>query len=846
MVRRSETLEETVERVLRSGGGGLTTVAETGHVIRQELDPLRSRAVGKVFSLAALGGGVRQMTLTDSEVLEAGARARIGDRRGLVNLLDHSDSRVQLLQILGSALQSVRGEDGALRQELVGRLRSEVGLLTSEDVPATMRVELAGTLYAVDPGSGLSLLQRTADSRNPSVRVETALARIRTRAGIERLREELGTRPRTADLDDGERLADMLERGVCAIGSRTAEGLSSVLASIDDEGSHFRLTAAWISLNGEDVEAPRIAYGALRRAISSKEYAPDAAFYSGLAHALGHRSGDQEGLLATLIATQETTWSGERPRSSALRVGLRIARQLELDGQVAEADEKRADLYWRFVDGDNERALPLCVVEQLECAAVFLRELGSLTGEDIDQLRSLCSDAVKSRFGQVQRDAANQFEIIRRTLGELIYTSSELVQFVISGLNTLERRYEAIVYVIRELSGRATGLDLAVDFLCQLPEGRTRRDVGAVLADSLRQDSGRRQLFSLVARTKLAGLLDGTRGYAPLKQFLADTDSDGADGDRWRDQLLDEIDSLESEAARSLCLSLLSRVDDLGSAWASELVSLLGQNSDSPRRDRREHGYDLLLAVAVDALVGIAFHGGDIRSRYHVVEQYIRAIHSLTRRSRAWARWSLALHRSGNEADSKRVLDTYLLPDLRAALRSSLIESSHVWIIGAAIGAHRDDDVSGWGFTLNREVAEALRWGAFLYATLRDDPEFDSDVASASSLSVPYAQCEKIIAYAACTEIDSVCWQMVQVLGDVASGPDREVTINEAAVLAQLVEQLAADRLPHPHGIQHWGYRILVLAEAARDPAFSAEGVGGASGPCYRYTKYCRSGVRLK
>ena len=294
---RKGVVEKTVKQVLsataREGGGHETL----GTKIREALHRTTKKNMGTILGLSTIGTGVRQVELGRAENLEAAARGRIGDRKGIMEIAERAASDMERTEILANAANTTRGEDGALKNELTAKVRSTARKISLDEMNDRKRIELAGLVYGVDPQAGLELLQRNASAEGGMVRLETALMRIRTRAGIERLKEEAGEGAATGEADENEKLAQMLEAGACAMASRTVEGLEEATKRIQDPQSRLALMASWIRLNGQSEGAAEIGLRIVREAIGAKTFVPDGSLYADVAHALGHRSGYAENTL---------------------------------------------------------------------------------------------------------------------------------------------------------------------------------------------------------------------------------------------------------------------------------------------------------------------------------------------------------------------------------------------------------------------------------------------------------------------------------------------------------------------------------------------------------------------
>ena len=812
---RKGIVEKTVEQVLSATareGGGHETV---GTKISEALRRTTKKHIGTILGLSTIGTGVRQVELGRAENLEAAARGRIGDRRGIIEIAERAASDVERTEILANAANTTRGEDGALRNELTAKVRSTARKINPANLNDRKRIELAGLVYGIDPQAGLELLQRNATDDGGTVRLETALMRIRTKAGIERLKKEAGEGAATGEADENEKLAQMLEAGACAMASRTVEGLEEATKRIQDPQSRLGLMASWIRLNGQSEGAAEIGLRIVREAIEAKTFVPDGNLYADVAYALGHRSGCAENTLADLIKTQERLWAGQRPKEAAVKLGLRIAKQWICAGRQKEGEEKAAELYWKYVEEENEHTEEGRGTERLECAGVMLSELRSWEGDEARELYRLCKGAIQREVDRIRQHGADQLGALRKTIRELVVGEGSVAYEIVEGMNTRARRQHGCEMIVREICRQGGELPLAARILEEAVEGDTRRRIAQELADELgrRHSKGRQEAEG--TRKSVAASISGRHGYIVAKHWLGVLDAEG-EGARWKEEIREELEQLEPTEKRSTLLALMARSVEEATEWRNEVGNRLAEGATAAREDRREHGYALILRLAMEVIVGLNRHGAETVERERQVEGALRELQNKERQTEYWAKWAVALDRAGNGDKAREIVGREVLPRLRSERPNVDRTDGARWTIGAALGCTSDLDITKHGVEWEEAVEDEVRWGAFWYAVTGEDPGEQYDGRIESQRDISRARCERVLAYAWESRNDSILWQMIEKLADGLTDREERITNNEAAEIAAEVRTIAKTNLPTPTGIRHCGYQLLVEGEAAR------------------------------
>ena len=221
-----------------------------------------------VVGLAMALGSLQQLGLGSREREEAGARGAIGDIKGLYHIARRTPTKSQEVQLLSVGVQALPKHEGRLREEIEEGIRRGCEEILRTGVPEDERIELSGAVYAVNAELGLRILRSGHKADKSSIRVETALTRIRTRKGIEKLREmllegEVVPKSEEDEEDDEEKLARMLEHGVVALGERSGRQAKRLLDQIADTGARVRLQAAWVGRNWKNKRAVELALEAM-------------------------------------------------------------------------------------------------------------------------------------------------------------------------------------------------------------------------------------------------------------------------------------------------------------------------------------------------------------------------------------------------------------------------------------------------------------------------------------------------------------------------------------------------------------------------------------------------------
>ena len=208
--------------------------------------------------------------------------------------------------------------------------------------------------------------------------------------------------------------------------------------------------------------------------------------------------------------------------------------------------------------------------------------------------------------------------------------------------------------------------------------------------------------------------------------------------------------------------------------------------------------------------------GADTREHEWQVEQAVRHLKNQKRQLEYWARWVVALDRSGNSQRAKEIVDREVLATLRARVCPKQEDDQWYWSLGAALGCTSIEDITQRGVGWEEDNEEEVRWGAFWYTVTGEDPgeHYDSRIRGMKRLS--YAECNKILEYGKATSNDTMLSRMMVGMSEGVVGREREITGNEAEQVAEKMKAIARCRLPSQSGVAHGGYQLLVEAEAGR------------------------------
>ena len=671
-------------------------------------------------------------------------------------------------------------------------------------------------MYGVDAGAGLEILRKDQSVRGGLLRLETALIRVRTKAGLEKAREELGGKPEGDEEDQLAKAARTLESGACAIGSRTAEALREAVANIDDEASRIEVKARWVRLNGTEPAAAEIGLETLQEAVGSKNYTPSGALYGDVAHALGHRKSETGKRLAELTASQEKTWLASQPRSAAVRVGMRIALQMEQDEDSEAARKRRNNLFWTYIEGDNELSEESTGAERLECAAVMVTELPRWSDMDAEELYTLCQEEIKKESRRVYEGGAEQLEILRETIKELAPIEAGVARSLVEQMNTGYRRKAGAIMLVREICRRGGDVEAAADIATALEDGSARRTAVRVVTDHFGTLMTQKQEVPLGAKRRIREGVTGREGYYVAKHWLSLAE-EGEEAERWRQEIKDELARHEGEVKRIHLLELLIRMMPGSESWQDEVAQALSALEGATQRQEMAHGRELVLRIATEVLVGLTRQGAQTATHEQHLTQAIRKVTDRQRRLGCWFRLAIGLGRAEQKGRAQKYVEAEILPRLRS--EGCPIEESEkwYWALGAALAAGTEGDVNDQGIVWpEEEIERSIRWGAFWYVVTGEDPSEQMDYRLPRRGWLTMEQCERVLSFAERTTHDGMLWRMMEHLADGVTGPDRKVTKNQSAELAQRMRKIARTKLPSADGVPHAGYRILVQAEAAK------------------------------
>ena len=815
MNRKTEDLERVVKNalVVQGGRNQEERVREIGRNLRKAAASHASKDLMVQMALAVIQTGLEQEESTPATLAEARLRGRLGEWEAVIEMSKERKKTVERLEILEAGIEGTgEGQTNArerLRDEIGREGREAIGQGVKEDE----RLRLAGILYASDPDTATEVLRSGARHGEQKVRLETAIMRIRTVAALERMRAEVEGREEEEEEGEDEKLAEMLERGALAMSSKSANGVIKATRGIRDDGTKARILSQWVKGNAEHPEACSVAILAMDTAIRSKTYIPDGLFFEEVAEVLGRRKGRKEAELANKVEWQQQEGISIEPKWAGAKVKVRCMAQKWLEGETEEGRLDLVQCYEEFIEKaeeDQETGLG----DRLTCAAIVVAETRRLEKEgwngDICSVRELGELTLRECMEEVERESAEQVWLCSDALRILAKERANLACELSERINTAERRAEGRRIIAQGMSERICSEDEDVARrLLKAGEREEQRELARILLTDGREEKFARVVGEWAERSERIGL--------PLASELAVIEG-VEDRERWKEYIQERIEELEEGELRQRAM--------LGIAWrwwggrnedALDLIRGVKQNRTS---DRLEHGYWLVLQLAIETYWGKTRVGGARREDVEDIESWIRQLKNVYREVQAWSRLSLVLRKGGDAEGAGRIVRRELLPAAERLKRSEEAGFAQqrawdawyaaVWMEGRF---HAEEGIRG----ISRRRRDRARYEVYLVVRTGRGGHEANGIGTQKDGTMTWSQVDKVLQLAGDLENDQPLAGVIEGLsnGIVDVHGESKLTKQERREIAGRVEELGK-KFPTDTGVQHSGFEILVRAEIAR------------------------------
>ena len=827
---RARAIAENVDAVVGMvvERGDREAIQET---LKATLEEARKRKSEKeVVGLAMALGSLQQLGLGSREREEAGARGAIGDIKGLYRIARRTPTKSQEVELLSVGAQALPKHEGLLREEIEEEIRTGCEEILRTGVPEDERIQLSGAVYAVNAELGLRILRSGHKADKSAIRVETALTRIRTRNGIEKLREmllegEVVPKSEEGEEDDEEKLARMLEHGIVALGERSGRQAKRLLDQIADTGARVRLQVAWVGRNWKNKRAVELALEAVEGAVEDKAFVADGSFFREVSLALrSDGSAEAKERLARKLTAQKGSWIAGQPKMAATAVGLELSRYALRKGRITEGIRLLEEAYLEFVEKETD------TTTRVECAAVVLAELENWDGEKAEAKRIGIVEETEKALEQgveaVWTDGADQYSILEKTIEALARRRPRDALRIAEKMNTAERRERAKYAIVVERTDEGPGKTdwrETLRIVNAMERGQLREQAITKLCRQVsrepREQTEEEQEEKMRAITELASRAEEAKGEA-LTWLLA-TQPKGGKSEKLAKELRELCEAIEDERERrwTICrmLRIVGRRND---EWGRELVEQLNKAEDQKGwDDRREHGYYLLVWLAIQCIGGLRRVDVDGKEEIEEIERSIDKIRDKVRRTKLLAGLAFELLRTGAEDRGRRIVQGKVWRELEALQAQSLENNASLWgQVYPTIWLANRSRAKTKLRTLSLEVRERARegiWWVLSTGQAVGDP-YRKGPKTQKQLSVE--DYHELLELAEEAETDELVYRIYQTIGD--SGALREskglLTSAKRLDLVGEMKRVAVERLPMDRGIQHNGYLILCLAEAVR------------------------------
>ena len=415
---------------------GLTTalkLARDGELVRFAI---QKSAAAELDACATLGAEVEaRMALGDYQLSMALAQSAV-----------LKQDRLRLLALIGR-LQKQRGvtQDPTLPTQLE-TLTEEVSISELGD----KAWELAGDLMFSRPELAIKIIEARSRLAPEDRKIDWALAKLSIIATLEECRSESGLQPTADELR--RRIKDPAAFRFSAavpllVNKLSADQVIAEVEKLDRASDRIFLLRHWTEHIRQQADAGRVIEYALRLCVRTCEYTPTARDYAQLATPLPSIE-DKELLKRLIDMLDAQRGSAEKlgPTEAYVRLQLLLA-QAEARIDCSAADKRTLEAYYFAGSLRNPELRSTCLA--LVSAALELVDPAKALPECCG-VRQIIDKELDGEIERLLAETAEHREATRNTLRALAPARPEAAFGIISRLNTLPRRNQALLDCIRE------------------------------------------------------------------------------------------------------------------------------------------------------------------------------------------------------------------------------------------------------------------------------------------------------------------------------------------------------------------------------------------------------------
>lgn len=765
------------------------------------------------YRFRMLQSAALQMLQTNDRRAEVGALVAIGDTAAALSLARASSFREQRLTLLATAAEAVvvRGEkvELAVIDELT-QLAKSVDVIGMSDTDV---LELASTLFTVQPETAIALIDRFTAETNRSQTLDWMFAAVSIH---NKINAKVAQRSAQDFEKVYERIADpglrALSRGLGTEVEKGADWILEQSNQIQDATHRITSLRIWLDLHQREPEAYKVALEALDTAVRTREYSVTLALLRQCASVLPYTTDEESAALLTgridALAASQPYLS---PSVEYVRLQLLLARsQSKTDPAAARA--RLVDLYSFICDIPDIGA-------KAQCLARLYAWLPTLdtTSTHEDVRRELLE-----YVGECLIHSADHDEVVIPIVKPLVASHPALALQIAASVNTDVRRDAVRANIAEEMvSSRVAQINssAAISVLNDIGDPRLR---DSALIQVLRKLSRRKEpptpetmvpFIALVSQMTRGEDRSLARGYAGVA--LLGRDEKFARS--LMDTVVDDLKSISNPYARARAgYTLVREIARIDSASARKILDATQQmQEEGGIRAPAVNSFAIAMRLSIRALRGVIKSKRDCKIEVERIIESVQQIPDAVWRAMLLSELTFWLDIDGDRDDVRRAYESLnkVLAEVKQispgtywqcfALASGVIFRKHERFFNSEVKEAPYPERE----RIVRAAARSIMFGVPSSEPYENSPTHFRELS--------YKECTDLESLALLVDDDDLVYRSLRAVARSAT-QNSVLTREERTDVARRFEQLILTKLPCKNKIQHDGYKWASLAELMR------------------------------
>ena len=789
---------------------------------------------GALATYCLARSAIYQLAQTTGMEDEIRARSALGDVDGALAVANDAALLTHRLRLLAICADALARTPGFAVQSLLDEIRTIFGTLELGKLSSEEAIDLATDLYPIDPTLALDLLKESIEGEVEDKTFEIAVARVslsalQSRAAIESTGDGTKQRSLPKELIADKKLQRLLEASTVFYGEKTGQEVLEATDSIDDVTARLFIQRKWLAGTPDAPGSLDVAERALRDAISETDFVPTATFYREVATTFPYavEVERRNGLIA-IIEGQHPIFFSKGPTVDVVRIQLILARCSFQDGNLEETASRLDDAYLDAVEPIGE------LETRIACLGWFASELCDFDSKDTlvrhTRIKALVIDEFKNTLDQIVADGADQLVIVEEALRALAIYRPRMAIQVCQRLNTIDRRNAAFSLVIKAMCRAARKQPdnkLMLDILDLMSVGEEKDGAIEAIANRVHRGVGEAvelldyapkllehiaQCFSSVTKVKalsaLAIVSENDKASRELRDNIHGSLNavyEGIDGPGVRYRVACQL----VKALRPKCPPLAQKM--LGHLQGIENRSTVSENV--------EQGMHFLCDLVARASYALASAGllgtADIERVCTVFAQ----VQDGYRKISALSTLTFYLWRENQSWCFSNVVNAHLWPSLDALSQGDCSTVYQSWREAYPVVWLDDRDRARKAVADFPSEARNECTSAIIYALLNQQPYGEPfENSGRTRVSFSYSDVQNLLHLCEETDEDNLILIVFERIADSLSGQKGKANISrdQKADISRRMLELATQKLPIRHRIEHFGYQVLCKAQALR------------------------------